>query len=111
MVVSMEEIRKIFNKPIIVHVWTRPTSVNQPTSAHHGGNYNLAVGSTATKSMHIVGSAVDYHIQDVSCDDARKILIPLLPKLNLRMEDKKSSTWIHNDNKSVKKDSERYFPV
>lgn len=106
----MQKIRGLFNKTIIVHVWIRPISVNNPDSSYNGQNYNAAIGSTSTKSAHIFGKAVDYHVATMSgpegCAQARQIILPHLEEWNIRMEDI-TGAWIHNDTSDVI--SKRFF--
>lgn len=92
----MDTLRDHLNHPIIVHVWLRPI-LNNPASPHHGEDYNAFVGG-AKASAHKQGCAVDYHVQDVSTDSVKALLLPLLDQFNIRMEDNgKNSSWIHND--------------
>lgn len=109
----LDQVIDKINLSMIVHCWIRPTSANCPKTKWDKQDYNKAVGSTATKSAHIKGNAIDFHfagktsIED--CLDMReKKLLPLLDSLKLRME-KKSGPWIHLDNAPVI--SNRYFPV
>lgn len=63
---SMESVRGLFGAAIIVHCWIRPLSVNAPDSPHHEENYNRYIGSRSTKSAHIFGRAVDFHVSGYS---------------------------------------------
>lgn len=98
----MERIRAIFDKPIMVHCWMRPNRANCPGHARHGQDYNKFIGSTATRSAHIFGRAVDFHVATYSggsgCDRARETLRSHLSRLGIRMEGNTGGGWIHIDN-------------
>jgi len=106
----MDIIREKFNASISVHCWIRPTSANCPGSRYHGKNYNLEVGSTSTKSGHIFGMAIDFHVKGYEgkdgCAKVRAALEPILESLDIRMEDIDGS-WVHVDTKPVI--SKRFF--
>lgn len=107
---SMELIRDLFRKAIMVHCWIRPLSVNAPGEHYHEGNYNLYIGSESTRSAHIFGRAVDFHIQGMTgpdeCAQARQTILPFLEEWELRMEDQHGG-WIHVDNYPV--GNQRFF--
>jgi hypothetical protein len=100
----MDKLREKLNKPFIVHVWMRPKKVNCAASPRHGQDYNLFIGSKSTKSGHIFGQAVDFHVSGMSgvngCNLVRQEIMPLLEPLNLRMEDIQGG-WVHIDTKEV----------
>lgn len=96
MAAIMDIVRDRLGKPIKVHCWIRPTSANCPGSPHDGGNYNLAAGSKALRSAHIIGKAVDFDIGD-NCDNVRAVLAPMLEELGLRQEDAPGTNWVHLD--------------
>lgn len=105
----MDEVRVILGLPILVHCWMRPSKVVCEGSPYNGKDYNAFVkGSKA--SNHIKGLAVDWHLNGFEssekCQEVREKLIPLLEKLNLRMEDR-VGPWIHLDRDKVK--SKRFF--
>lgn len=95
---KLDYIRDHFDKQIIVHCAFRPPE------------YNKLVGG-AEHSCHLYGMAVDFHIEEVSCDDARREILDknLLNAHELRMEDSPGSNWIHLDTKEVENDSHRCF--
>lgn len=96
----MDKVRELIGKPCSVHVWMRPESLNNPQSEHHGESYNKLVGG-APKSMHRFGRAVDCHFEGISCADAKKIILPKLAELGLRMEDNgENAQWIHLDTRN-----------
>ena len=107
MAASMEKVRAIVGKPINVHCWIRPTLANCP-GPHYMGNYNLAAGSTAPHSAHILGNAVDWDCGD-DCDSTRAFLLPHIEALGLRMENRPGSTWIHLDCVPVPPGGHRFF--
>jgi uncharacterized protein YcbK (DUF882 family) len=81
----MEVVRKLCgHKKVNVHCWYRPLK------------YNMEVDG-AFFSAHLFGLGVDFDIEDLSCDEVRKILAPHLRALGLRMEDNPGSTWVHLD--------------
>jgi uncharacterized protein YcbK (DUF882 family) len=93
---TMDRIRVLLNKPIVVHVAFRPYS------------YNKLIGG-APKSAHVQGMACDFSVPGMSCDDVRKMLLPHLDEFNIRMENLPGSSWVHIDTKSVSSSSYRFF--
>ena len=82
----MEKVRE-FLGPVTVHVALRPEE------------YNKLVGG-ASKSMHRIGRAVDFHISGMTCDTAREKLKEKLEEWKLRMEDNgQGSSWVHLDDR------------
>lgn len=92
---SLEYIRYIFGKMIFVTSWYRPTP------------YNSFIGG-AKHSAHIEGSAVDFVVDNMSCDAVRERLVEELEGLEVRMEDLPGSVWVHIDNRHPG-DGKRYF--
>jgi len=98
---KMDIIRDRIGKPVIVHVWIRPKKANIPNHPKDGGDYNMFIGSTSTKSGHIFGQAVDFHIGGMpDCAEVRDLIKPWLEELDIRMEDIQGG-WIHIDTKPV----------
>jgi hypothetical protein len=98
----MDEIRDRIGKPVAVHVWIRPKKVNCPGHARDGQDYNLFIGSKSTKSGHIFGQAIDFHISGIpNCSDVREMILPWLEEFDIRMEDIQGG-WVHIDTKEVK---------
>lgn len=95
----VDAIRKYFGKPIIVHSGFRPVA------------YNATIPGSAKKSMHTLGKALDFHVNGVNCDTARKRILDadLLELCELRMENLPGSGWIHLDIKPVKEGGVRFF--
>lgn len=93
---KLEEIRSIWNKPIIVTSWYRPRSYN----THIGG---------AMQSGHMFGMAVDFQVHKVDCYSARQVLRSKLEPLNIRMENKIGANWIHIDTKTPSQPGRRFF--
>ena len=85
---KMDIIRDHFKLPIIVHVAYRPPA------------YNKLIGG-AKSSAHMMGMAVDFHIQGLDCDAVRSEIVKagLLDKLDMRMEDNKGGNWVHLDHR------------
>lgn len=83
---NMDQIRNHFNKPINVHCAYRPVE------------YNKLIGG-APNSSHTLGEAMDFDIIGLTCDDIRKEILnnKLLETLNMRMEDRPGSNWVHLD--------------
>ena len=109
---KMEQVREIFshvykqNIKIIVHSWIRPNMFWNTDSQKHGEDYNDFIGG-AINSAHIYGCAVDFHPHPIiSCNNGRKVLLPHLERLGLRMENYPGN-WIHIDTKPVL--SNRFF--
>lgn len=103
--VIMDGIREFLGKPINIHVWIRPISVNAPGTIHHGQNYNALVGGAA-RSAHVLGRGVDWDCGE-SCDITRSRLVPELAARGIRVENKPGSDWIHVDN--MEPHPNRYF--
>lgn len=96
--VKMDVIRKFFSNQILVHCAFRPPK------------YNKEIGG-AKKSAHMEGKAVDFHVRCVTCDDAKSAILRynLLEKLEMRMENRPGSNWIHLDTRAPGKDGKRFF--
>lgn len=92
---KMELIRAYVNAPINVHVWIRPSIVNNPNSSYNGQNYNEYVGG-ASNSAHITGLAVDFDVQGISCGDIKAKLLIKLQEFNIRCESD-TTNWVHID--------------
>jgi len=91
---KLEWIRSILHTSIIITSGFRP----QP--------YNLEIGGSIG-SAHIRGMAIDWYAKYMSCNKVRQILIPYLDELNIRMENKPGSNWVHTDIKEPV--NNRYF--
>jgi zinc D-Ala-D-Ala carboxypeptidase len=92
---KMDLIRDFLGVPINVHCWIRPV-LNNPSSIHHGQDYNALVKG-AKNSSHKVGLATDYDAQGLNCDDVRASLVSKLDVWDIRMEKMPGSNWVHND--------------
>ena len=87
---KMDAVRDFFNKPISVHV------------AYRSPEYNKLVKG-ASKSCHLEGKAVDFHVVGLSCDEAKKLILDnnKLEEWSMRMENNgQGTTWIHLDLRS-----------
>lgn len=115
--------------PINVHAWMRPDKAICPGSEWDGKDYNRYIyetqvwkdltpeekaKKTVPLSPHRTGNAIDFHYLtlegNIGCDMARQLLVPLLEKHGLRMENisaNKTRTWVHLDSLPVK--INRYF--
>lgn len=106
----MDEVRKFVDNPILVHVWIRPNKANIPGSKWNGHDYNHYIGSTAKRSAHIYGRAIDFHVSGSEgpqgCAAIRQKLLPKIEGWDLRMEDNEGG-WIHLDTNPVK--NNRFF--
>lgn len=78
----LQSARTKIGKPFVVHCWVRQIP------------HNKRAGSTAKLGMHLNGSAVDFHIEGMTCAAGRQAILNL--GLKLRIEDG-TSTWIHVD--------------
>jgi len=107
---TMEKIRALYGVSIDVHCWVRPIKTNSPDSNKHGKNYNKAIGSNSTKSAHIFGRGIDFHLKGkngaTECAKVRKKILPHLKEWNIRMEDINGG-WIHIDTSPVR--NKRFF--
>lgn len=105
---KMEQVREYLgDKSINVNCWIRPNMVNCENPRYWGKNYNKAIGG-ADLSAHLTGKAVDFTVSSISCDEVRYLLQDQLEKLNLRMEKKPASMWIHLGNDWEPR-KQRYF--
>lgn len=78
----MQIIRGRLGKPIIVHCWVRQIP------------HNIRAGSTAARSPHINGRAVDFHVNGMS----DKVLQKKIYNMNLRVRIEKDTIgWTHID--------------
>ena len=96
---QMEVVRAFLgDKPINGHVTYRPKE------------YNVLVGG-AKNSAHIYGMAMDFNVIGMSCDDARKLIVPKLTVWRMRCEDVPGSTWVHLDQRTPTNndDARRFF--
>jgi len=91
---KMDQIRDFVGKPVNIHCWIRPGSVNCPGSQYHGQDYNAHVGG-ASHSAHKLGLATDWDCGE-DCDTTRQTLLPELDNLDIRMENHQGP-WVHND--------------
>lgn len=110
----MDKVREFVGKPIGVHCWMRPNKANctvDPAKVQWSSNtttrkmqeaalavldYNAFIGSTAKRSPHISGKAVDWDCNE-NCDDTRTKLMSKLDEFNMCMEDVPGGNWIHLD--------------
>lgn len=117
-----EDLEKQLGKQlhISVHAWMRPGAANIPGSKWDGKDYNRYIyetqvwknltaeekaKKTVPNSPHKTGHAIDFHYVGYEgkekCAEMRKLLLPLLEKHGLRMEDIQGG-WIHLDDLPVK---------
>lgn len=81
---KLQQIRDYFGMPINVTSWLRPPL------------YNELIGG-AKNSLHTLGCAVDFTVDNVHCDEVRGRLVKMLDDLKIRMENKPQSNWVHID--------------
>ena len=93
---TMDKVRRLFDKPIIVHVAYRPPIYNQMIGGSPG-------------SAHKFGMAVDFHVSGIKCDTVREVLVDKLEEFGLRMENLPGSNWVHLDIRPVAEGKNRYF--
>lgn len=91
----MDQVRDFLGKPVKVHCWIRPGSVNCGDSRYDGKDYNAFVKG-ASNSAHKYGKAVDWDCGE-NCDDTRTALMPKLEELGVRMENVPGGPWVHLD--------------
>lgn len=97
---TMDKVRELLKRPIIVNVWIRPKFANISGHPKNGQNYNKFIGG-ASKSAHKLGRAVDFHVKGMDCRTARGLLISKLKELDIRLENI-DGPWLHIDNMPVK---------
>lgn len=105
---KMEQVRELLGEAINVSCAIRPSYVQAPGTFYNGKNYNILIGGAAN-SAHIKGLAMDFTVSRMTCDEARMHLEPQLEALNLRMERKSGSGWVHLDLYPVLPGHQRYF--
>jgi len=91
----MDRVRSYFGFPVVVHVAYRPEA------------YNTQIGG-AKASQHVLGKAVDFHVERVTCDEVRARILPWLAPWGFRCENNPGSQWVHLDCKSCANEY-RYF--
>jgi hypothetical protein len=117
----IEDLEKQLGKQlhISVHAWMRPGVASIPGSKWDGKDYNRYIYETQVwknltaeekakkkvpNSPHKTGHAIDFHIVGyegkAKCAEMRKLLLPLIEKHGLRMEDMEGG-WIHLDDLPV----------
>jgi hypothetical protein len=104
--VMVDVVREFIGKPFVVHCWIRPTQAHVQ-GPNNGKNYNVLVGG-ARQSAHITGQAIDFHVEGMDCATVRKLLVPELERLKLRMEDM-DGNWVHIDCRSPYPGHPRFF--
>ena len=94
----MELARAFFGKPIITHVTLRPVE------------YNKTIPGAALHSAHTEGKAMDFHVADIDCATARKMINDAnkLQEWGMRMEDI-TGNWVHLDTRPLKPGGNRFF--
>lgn len=80
--IQLQKIRAKIGKPIIVHCWVRQIP------------HNKRAGSTAKRSPHINGRAVDFHIEGMTDKEVRNRILSI--GMPVRIEDN-TSGWVHID--------------
>jgi uncharacterized protein YcbK (DUF882 family) len=80
---ALDKIREYFGYAIVVHSWLRPEK------------YNAMIGG-ATRSAHVLGSATDFHVVSVSCDEVKRVL-QANPDLYLGRGEIDTTNWVHLD--------------
>jgi uncharacterized protein YcbK (DUF882 family) len=81
---KLDIVRDFFKTPMITHCTFRPVA------------YNKEIGG-ALNSAHTLGKAMDFHVKDMDCDEARNKMIPMLEEWGLRLEDLPGAGWCHLD--------------
>lgn len=90
-----EDLRAILGVPLEVTSMFRPPG------------YSVLVGGSST-DPHTLGIAIDFKPIGLSTDQAKIILLPILEKLGIRMENNgQRSSWVHCDRAPVVHN--RYF--
>ncbi len=96
---KLEIIRNIFKSPIHITSGLRPEK------------YNVYIGG-AHRSKHITGEAVDFVVEGyqggTGCNKVRLMLLQEIDNLQIRIENKPDSNWIHID-LGYKKEGRNYF--
>jgi len=93
---KLDWIRKHFGRPIKI------------TSAIRPLKYNRLIGGSK-ESMHIKGRALDFQVAGYTADRVRQMLLPFLDRLDIRMENKPYSDWVHIDTKKPRLKTNRFF--
>jgi len=93
----MERIRAVLDdRPILVRSWWRP---------YH---YNAHIGS-GVGSMHLLGYAVDFSVENLEANEVREILVQYLDTFEFCMENKPNSSWVHIDLGTPRPNTGRFF--
>jgi hypothetical protein len=100
-----DPIRSLFNKPMQIHSWLRPSKYNDWKTV---GGVEYGVGGSPG-SQHILGKAIDFSIFTVSIDEIHAVLEPRLQSSSWRMERPDGKARVHVDWASVPSGGNRYF--
>lgn len=95
---TMEKIRALVGKPINVHCQIRPKW------------YNALPGINGSeKSYHILGMACDFRVVGMNCDVVRELLRKNADVLDICIEDRPGSAWVHIDTGLPRAHGGRFF--
>lgn len=90
----LDLVRDLLDKPIVVHCAYRPLKYNQLVK----GSATSAHVARMWQGSHI--AAVDFHVEGMTCDEARALIEPELAPMGIRMENNPGSNWVHIDNRT-----------
>jgi uncharacterized protein YcbK (DUF882 family) len=113
---KLDKVREYFGKPITVHVCFRSMQYHLDLYKRINAKrvaQGLPEQHVPMASAHLFGMAVDFHIKDITCDDAKAKIMKdkMLEIWSMRMEDNGlNSTWVHLDIRATGP-SGRYFKV
>lgn len=108
---KMDKVREFIGKPILVHCWIRPRSVNCDNPEYKGFDYNKHVDG-AKNSAHVTGEAVDFHVNGLTVDQFQNLIKPKLSEFKLAAEQNGKvvkRNWCHLQSRALKDGTYRFF--
>lgn len=97
----MDAVREFYAQPLLIHCCYRPRLYNHTI----GGAQNSAHMALDTNI-----AAIDFHVEGMTCEAARALIIPQLKSFGLRLEDNGvNANWLHLDNREPSSEFSRFF--
>ncbi len=107
----LDKVREFIKKPILVHCWIRPKSVDCDNPEYQGFDYNKHVDG-AKASAHITGEAVDFHVNGLTVDQFQNLLKPKCEEFKLAAETNGKvvkRNWCHVQSRPLPDSTYRFY--